>query len=132
VEGAFAAERSLAAHGLDRARRDLVAEAISLHMNVRVPAALGVEAHLLHAGAALDVVGARIHEVAAATRDGVLRAHPRLEMKRHIAAAMERESGARPGSRTAVLCRLGFISMIRRAPFEGKESPSAAGRAAGP
>ena len=81
VEGAFAAERFLATYGLDERRREAVAEAISLHLNVRVSLVHGIEAHLLHEGAALDVIGARFDEVAATTRAEVLREYPRLEMK---------------------------------------------------
>jgi hypothetical protein len=118
VEGAFAAERFLAEHGVDHRRQELVAEAISLHLNVKVPLSHGIEAHLLHEGAALDVVGGRFDEVAATTRHEVLGVHPRLGMKSGLVAAFEQQSSMRPRSRAGFLCRLGFISMIRHAPFE--------------
>lgn len=121
VEGAFAAEKFLAPLGLDPRRQDAVAEAISLHLNVRVSAAHGIEAHLLHEGAAFDVVGARFDEVAAATRNGVLEVHPRLGMQSSLVAAMKHQANARPRSRAGFLCRHGFISMIRHAPFEALE-----------
>ncbi len=44
----------------------------------------GVEAHLLHASAAFDVVGARYGDIAAGTRDEVLTRHPRAEAKRGL------------------------------------------------
>jgi hypothetical protein len=117
VEGAFAAEKFLAKHGLDHRRQEVVAEAISLHLNVRVSLAHGVEAHLLHEGAALDVVGARFDEVAATTRNEVLGVHARLDMKSRMVAAMKQQSTTRPRSRAGFLCGHGFISMIRHAPF---------------
>jgi len=117
VEGAFAAEQFLATHGLDHRRQEVVAEAISLHLNVKVSLSHGIEAHLLHEGAALDVVGARFDEVAATTRNDVLGAHPRLGMKSALVAAFEQQSTMRPRSRAGLLCGLGFISMIRHAPF---------------
>ncbi len=117
VEGAFAAEAFLARHGVPDERRERVAEAIALHMNVRVPLAHGVEAHLLHAGAAFDVVGARYGELAASTRDEVVSRHPRLEAKRDLVAAMKQQSHARPHSRAAFLCRHGLISLIRQSAF---------------
>ena len=126
VEGAFAAEKFLADHGADQRRQEAVAEAISLHLNVRVPLSHGVEAHLLHEGAALDVVGARFDEVAATTRNDVLGAHPRLEMKSSLVAAFEQQSTTRPRSRAALRCGLGFISMIRHAPFEDHANSSSA------
>src|SRR5579859_3542935 len=45
------------------ARARTVAEAISLHLNIAVPARLGAEAHLLSKGVSLDVVGRRLHEI---------------------------------------------------------------------
>ena len=118
VEGAFAAEQFLAKNGLDGKRQELVAEAISLHMNVSVSLAHGIEAHLLHEGAAFDVVGARFDEIAAGTRHEVLALHPRLQMKSNFVTAMKQQSNVRPSSRAGFLCRHGFISMIRNAPFE--------------
>ena len=118
VEGAFAAEQFLAKHGVDHRRQEVVAEAISLHLNVRVSLSHGIEAHLLHEGAALDVVGGRFDEVSAATRNEVLGVHPRLGMKSGLVAAFEQQSTMRPRSRAGLLCGLGFISMIRHAPFE--------------
>lgn len=118
VEGAFAAAAFLERQGDDDAgRRGRVAEAISLHLNVRVAPDLGVEAYLLHEGAAMDVVGARIDEVDEGTRNQVLARHPRVEMKAGLIAAMKHQSQVRPRSRAALLCRHGFISMIRRSPF---------------
>jgi hypothetical protein len=117
VEGAFAAEEFLERQGIAESRRKLVAEAISLHLNVRVPLEHGVEAHLLHEGAAMDVVGSRFDEVNEATRNLVLVKHPRLEMKSEIATSMKQQSITRPCSRAGFLCNHGFISMIRRSPF---------------
>lgn len=118
VEGAFAAEAFLAKLDVDPRQQEVVAEAISLHLNVRVSLAHGIEAHLLHEGAALDVVGTRLAEVAATTRAQVLGAHPRLEMKSSLVAAMKQQSTMRPRSRAGFLCGHGFITMIRNAPFE--------------
>ncbi len=117
VEGAFAAETFLEKHGIVESRRRLVAEAISLHLNVRVALDHGVEAHLLHEGAAMDVVGSRLDEVAEATRNQVLAQHPRFEMKSGLVASMKQQSNIRPHSRAGFLCSHGFISMIRRSPF---------------
>ncbi len=117
VEGAFAAEHFLTKQGMGKSRREVVAEAISLHMNVRVPLAHGVEAYLLHEGAALDVVGARLRDIAEPTRQQLLTSYPRLEMNSRLAAVMQHQSSIRPHSRAGLLCRYGFISMIRRAPF---------------
>lgn len=117
VEGALAAEAFLEQQGEESGRRRRVAEAISLHLNARVAPDQGVEAHLLHEGAAMDVIGARVEEVDDRTRSQVLDRHPRFEMKVGFVVAMKQQSQARPRSRAALLCRLGFIPMIRRSPF---------------
>jgi hypothetical protein len=52
--------RSLAdEHAMEAHDRDVVAEAISLHVNVRVKRSQGVDAHLLTISSALDVTGLR-------------------------------------------------------------------------
>ena len=117
VEGALAASRFLESHGAEEAYRARVAEAISLHMNPRVAWSAGAEAHLLHEGAAFDVVGARVSEIAESSRRAVLARHPRLAMKASIAGKMAEQAALRPRSRAAFLCSLGFIGMIRRAAF---------------
>ncbi len=119
VEGAFAAEAFLARRGVIEKRREPIAEAISLHLNVRVPLDYGVEAHLLQAGAGLDVVGARYGEIAASTRDAVVNLHPRIDMKDALVVSMKQQSRTRPLSRAAFLCSQGFISMIRHSSFAG-------------
>lgn len=117
VDGAFAADAFLQQHHVAAPRRRAIAEAISLHLNVQVPPARGLEAHLLHEGAAMDVIGARLREVHETTRDHVLARHPRLEMKETLVAAIKEQSRTRPDSRAAFLCSHGFITLIRRAPF---------------
>ena len=42
---------------------EAVAEAIALHLNVRVPRSRGVEAHLLNAGTAFDVIRLRSRKI---------------------------------------------------------------------
>jgi hypothetical protein len=117
VQGALAAEAFLGQQGMEEGRRERIAEAICRHLNVRVPLARGVEAHLLHAGAGLDVIGARHAELAPELRQEVLRRHPRDRMKESLAQRMKQESLAHPHTRAGFLCSHGFIGMIRKAPF---------------
>jgi hypothetical protein len=56
VRGAGVAQSLATIHSWPRACRDALAEAISIHVNVRVAQSRGVEAHLLNAGSAFDVV----------------------------------------------------------------------------
>lgn len=124
----FAVESARAAHrfasetiGWECERCDRLADAIALHLNVSVAVDQGPEAHLLNAGAALDVVGLRMHEVSAAARSAVLSSYPRLEFSAHMAKAMKTKARTYPRSRTAVLVGLGFCEMIRANPLEATD-----------
>lgn len=118
VEGAWGARRWLLDHRCPTARAELVAEAIALHTNIEVAAAAGMEAHLLHEGAALDVVGSRYREVAAQQRAAVLRDHPRLNLKRELMQCFRHEQHCRPDSRIPYMMDKGFARLLQRAPFE--------------
>lgn len=118
VQGARAAEQFAQGMGWPAERRERLSEAISLHMNVRVSLHHGAEAHLLHEGAAMDVIGARVHEICLQSQHAVLARYPRLGLKRHMAAVMKHQGQTQPGSRAAFLTRLGFIDMIRGAAWQ--------------
>lgn len=114
VDSASAARELLAGDP----RTDVVAEAITLHLNAHVPLSLGPEAYLLQVGAALDVTGYRFGDVERGTRALVLDRHPRHSMKEEFARLMDEEVRIHPDSRPAfVTKRLGFKRMIERAPF---------------
>jgi hypothetical protein len=117
VEGARAAERFVTERGWADERGQRLAQAISLHLNVSVGLSAGAEAHLLHDGAALDVIGARRREITPAILTTVLEQHPRLGFKQEMRAAMKAQARARPDSRAAFLAGLGFTRMIQAAPF---------------
>lgn len=116
--GARAAREFLLFEGMDEARATIVAEAICLHLEVRVGLERGIEAHLLRAATALDVVGQGAHRIPREQVDEVVRAHPRLGMKREIEAAIARQAARSPRSRIGILCRhLGMRARVRSAPF---------------
>ncbi|GAA5181264.1 hypothetical protein GCM10025771_27800 [Niveibacterium umoris] len=96
-----------------------VEEAIILHMNLDVSIEQGVEAHLLQAGAGLDVVGLRFNEVPPTLRDAVLEKYPRLGFKGHICRCMSHEARAAPNSRAGLFVRrLGFLDLVAASPFD--------------
>ena len=113
VEGARAAEQFSDTVGWPSERRERLSEAISLHLNVRVGLAHGPEAHLLHAGASVDVIGARLKEIDLAGVHYVLDQYPRLDFNTEMAALMKDEARRKPDSRAAFLVSLGFSRMIR-------------------
>lgn len=110
--------REVFAHAVPE-RAERMRRAVLLHLNIEVPGERhGWEAHYLQAGAALDVVGQRHGELPAGTIHAVLAQYPRLALKQEIAGWIQREAQLRPGSRMAVLRRLGMVGLVRRAPFD--------------
>ena len=113
-----AASDTLRSAGASQAQVDCVAQAITLHLNLEVGVEQGVEAHLVQAGAGLDVVGQRSQEVPSSLRQGVVEKHPRLGFKHEFCNCMRTESGNTPQSRTGLYVRrLGFLDLIGKAPF---------------
>jgi hypothetical protein len=115
VEGARAARQFASKEGWPHQRCDQLAEAISLHLNVRVGLHHGAEAYLLHAGTSLDLIGARASQIDAQAVNHVLGTYPKLSLKTDIAEAMKSQARARPASRAAFLVGLGFIGLLRAA-----------------
>ncbi|MCV2366895.1 HD domain-containing protein [Roseateles oligotrophus] len=119
LRSALAARSILQRAGASPAQLDCVAQAITLHPNLEVGIEQGVEAHLLQAGAAFDVVGQRSHELPAALQAGVLGRHPRLGFKQSFCACMQMQAQATPNSRMGLYVRrLGFLTLIQQAPFD--------------
>jgi hypothetical protein len=102
----------------EASRSESLAEAITLHVNVRVALKHGPEAHLLNAATALDVGGVRYWDAPPeAIRAGVRR-HPRLGFKSKFPREWRAEASARPCSRAAFLERyLQFGRRITGSPF---------------
>jgi hypothetical protein len=117
--GATEAARVAEFHDWSASRRDTAAEAITLHMNLRVPPSQGVEAHLMMGGTQLDVIGAGSWQVAPETVDDVLTRYPRVGVKRGIVATFAEHSRTHPGSRARFYQRyLGLPLLVRAAPFK--------------
>lgn len=117
IAGSRHARRFLSSLGWSEERAARVDDAIALHMNVRVDVRDGVEAHLLHEGAALDVVGARFREIDARLARPVLERFPRDGFKARMRGAMSVQAAASPTSRVGLLMRLGLDAAIDSAPW---------------
>jgi HD domain len=117
VEGARAAHTIVRQHGAEEARARRVAEAISLHLNVTVPARLGAEAHLLSKGVSLDVVGRYLHQIPLAATTTVEERWPREGFASELAAATTKQARMRSQSRSALLHKLGFVRLIEANPL---------------
>jgi hypothetical protein len=118
--GARAARDLAEQVGLSSPATDTLLTAITLHHAPGVTPAYGPVAHLLSAGAALDVVGLRSWTVPPHTLSAVTSAYPRLGFKREFIAAFRTEAAHVPGGRAAFLRRYGAFDLaIRLAPFRG-------------
>jgi hypothetical protein len=117
-DGAEQALAFLEAQGVEPARRDHIANAVCLHLRVEVPTSLGVEAHLVHAGAGVDVVGRRLDELGPDVRRAVLERQPRLDLVDVLARAFRDEHRRHPTARISRWVQAGFLSFIRDNPLE--------------
>lgn len=114
------AARSVAREqGWEDGRREAMAEAITLHVNVRVGLDKGPEAHLLNAATALDVGGVRYWDAPPEAITAGVSRHPRLGFKRRFPQEWRNEAKARPCSRAAFLEKyLQFSGRIAGSPFD--------------
>lgn len=119
LRGARWAQALLARQGAAAEHVAKITRAIGLHLDVQVPPSRGLEAHLLHEGTLLDVVGRRAGELPAPHRAAVLARHPRGALKLELCRCMRQEARQAPGTRAALYVgRFGFLDLIERAPFE--------------
>ena len=114
VEGALAALDLATAHGYPRA--DALADAVVLHLEVTVPVSSGVEAHLLNAGAAADLLRSRTREVGRDVRRRIEERHPADGLGPGLVEPLREQAALRPRSRIGVLeRRLGFTGRVLEA-----------------
>lgn len=119
LRGAGVARDWLVTQGMSPARAHACASAVARHLDPRVPRADAGEAHLLQAGAALDVLGTHRRELPVASRDEVIARHPRLGFKRALCAYLQDEAARAPDTRIGVYVeRFGFLGLVARAPFD--------------
>lgn len=119
IDGGQRARRFLQEQGWAASRALAVEDAICLHMNPQVPPARGIEAHLLQQAAAMDVVGARMTWVDAASRQAVLARYPRTGFAQKMSEAMRDQAERAPDTRTRLLWRMGFERAIGRSAWRG-------------
>jgi HD domain len=120
VRSAAVAREFTESHHVRADARELVANAIAMHHTPGVRLECGAEAHLLSAGAAVDVFGLRSNEIPDAVRHGVVREYPRLGFKREFAGLLRAEAKQVPRGRAWYLHRFAVSDVsIRLAPFRG-------------
>ncbi|MCW7536742.1 HD domain-containing protein [Aquabacterium sp. A7-Y] len=117
IRGARYARQALAPVGSESV--EIVAHAIARHLDLVVPVGDGVEAHLLQAGAAVDVLGQGLARIPPVVREHVLHRHPRQQMKKELCRCMQQVAATAPSTRAGFYVRrIGFINLIERSPFE--------------
>jgi hypothetical protein len=110
------ARTTLVSLGADSSYADTVADAIVKHMDIRP--STRPEAHLLHAGAHLDVAGTRGGDLPRQTIREVLARYPRDGFAACFATSMRSEATERPNSRAALLWRLGMRLPLNHNPLD--------------
>jgi hypothetical protein len=114
IDGGQRARLFLQEQGWAESRALAVEDAICLHMNPHVPQGAGIEAHVLQQAAAMDVVGARVNGIDAASRQAVLARYPRTVFAQQMSEALRLQAERAPETRTRLLWRMGFERAIRR------------------
>jgi hypothetical protein len=118
VRSAAVAREFAERHGVSADSREVVANAIAMHHTPGVGLEAGPEAFLMSAGAAVDVFGARIHEIPDAVRRSVVEQFPRVGFKREFAAVWRAEAKQVPRGRAWYLHRFAVTDLsIRMTPF---------------
>lgn len=112
VEGARAAHAFICRQGGEEQMARDAANAISLHLNIKVDLAEGAEAHLLHRAARLDAGGLGLGELPCPTTAEILTRWPRDGFAGELAAAIHGQAERRPQSRAALLDRIGLGRLI--------------------
>ena len=96
VDGANAARDFLRANGVDEKSAELVWDAVALHTTPEIPWHKCPEIALVNGGAAADVVGDGLDEIAEEDRASVLAAYPRVDFKKGIVRAFADGFAYRP------------------------------------
>jgi len=105
-------------HDVPADSREVVANAIAMHHTPGVGLESGPESFLMSAGAAVDVFGARSHQIPDAVRRSVVEQFPRLGFKREFAAVWRAEAKQVPRGRAWFLHRFALTDLsIRMTPL---------------
>lgn len=127
LAGAEDAERFLASSSLDRALHRDVLDAITLHVNPRVPPAQGALQHLAKDGIGLDVIGTRSWDLDRAGIGRAFERHPRHGFNVKAEALLRTNGRRAPGCRVAAAFATGFGPALRTSPWHSRDRAEASG-----
>jgi hypothetical protein len=117
IEGAIEAGIFLDNQGIEKDKTKIIQDAISLHLNVKVPSSLP-EAYLLNKGAGIDVIGQNLIRFDAEFIEKTITEYPRLNFKAEIHQLMKEQCKYRQQSRISFLYQNGFSSLIKKSKFD--------------
>lgn len=113
VEGALAADAFLVQEDWSPERRDLVAEAITLHVNLSDDLRHGAVAYCLGAGTRCDAMGQRACDIPQSAIQEVLRRHPGLGFGEEFGQFLQAEARVHPEGRIAwILANVGGVGLF--------------------
>jgi hypothetical protein len=119
VRGAGLAAKEVLAAGRSEAESKLVYDGIALHMELSTADDARAEVAGVHLGAAADVIGMRIDQIAPDQIEALIDAYPRDAMKTQFAEVIGAEAQGKPYSQAATLVHeFGFLALIDAAPFK--------------
>lgn len=121
LAGAEDAERFLASSSLDSSLHREVLDAITLHINPRVPPKQGVLQHLAKDGIGLDVIGTRAWELDRAGIERLFERHPRLGFNVTALPLLRTNAHRAPGCRAGAALATGFGQAVKASPWHAAD-----------
>jgi|LakMenE18May11ns_1017448.scaffolds.fasta_scaffold9921240_4 hypothetical protein len=117
IEGAIETGLFLEKQNVEKDKIRAIQDAISLHLNIKIPIDLP-EAYLLNKGAAVDVIGQHVKKFNSDFLNKTIEKYPRLNFKTEIHQLMKQQCSKRPLSRISFLYKNGFATLISQSAFD--------------
>jgi hypothetical protein len=117
IEGAIEAGLFLKKQQVEEEKIRRIQDAISLHLNIKIPIDLP-EAYLLNKGSAADIVGLNLNRFSADFLNKTIENYPRLNFKTEVNKLLKYQCNKRPKSRISFLYQNGFSALIKKTNFE--------------
>lgn len=117
IEGAIETGIFLEKENIEKGKIKVIQDAISLHLNIKIPTDLP-EAYLLNKGAAVDVIGQNLRNFNSDFLAKTIESYPRLNFKTEIHQLLKHHCRERPKSRISFLYQNGFSSLIKNSTFD--------------